>query len=178
MNSKGKVMSHIISKRNACVVVVFSIGLSAMAWVYAQQGQRHGPLTEQDYRDIQHLYARYNMAIDDGDAEGWVAVWTPDGDFNNFKGRDDLRRFARDYLNNRDGARRRHWINNLVITATQEGAHASNYFMILDVSVTPPAVASTGRNDDTFVRTPEGWRFKTRKTRRPDGQPLVISVPR
>ena len=161
-------------KRIALVASALAIGLGGITWVYAEQGTP-GSLTTQDYIDIQHLYARYNTAIDDGDAEGWVAVWTADGDFNNFKGRDELLRFARDYLDNRDGARRRHWINNLHIRATPEGAHASNYFMILDISVMPPAVVSTGRNDDTFVKTSQGWWFKTRMTRGVDGQLITIT---
>jgi hypothetical protein len=163
-----------MSHRAALVSVLLSLGLGGITWGYAQQSKRSAAFSNDDYIAIQHLYARYNEAIDNGDADGWAAVWTADGDFNGFKGRDGLLRFAHDYLNNRDGARRRHWINNLVIRPTAEGAQASNYFMILDVSVTPPAVASTGRNVDTFVKTADGWRFTTRKTYRPDGKSIDL----
>ena len=60
-------------------------------------------------------------------------------------------RFARHYLDNQDGASRRHWINNLAIAATPEGARATNYFMILDVSVTPPVVRKVSVN--TLINT-------------------------
>lgn len=152
-------------------------GLCAASWLYGQSLHQGRPVSSQDHVDIQHLYAQYNETIDNGDVEGWVGSWTPDGDFNGFKGQDELRLFARDYITNGDGARRRHWINNLVIHATPEGARATNYFMILDVSVTPPVVASTGRNVDTFMKTRQGWRFKTRTSFRPDGARLEIRRP-
>lgn len=166
-----------MSRRGTSVAVLLLIVLSGMAWVYAQQSKRSGLLTYEDHISIEHLYARYNETIDNGDIEGWVATWTPDGDFNGFKGRDGLLRFAKDYINNRDGTRRRHWLNNLVMRPTPEGAQVNNYFMILDVSVTPPVVASTGRNIDTFVKTAEGWRFKSRTTFRPDGNKLGLRQP-
>ena len=67
-------------------------------------------------------------------------------------------------------------INNLHITATPEGANAENYFMILDVSVTPPAVFSTGKNLDKFIRTPNGWMFKSRTSWSADGERIVIDI--
>ncbi len=45
-----------------------------------------GGLSAQDYFEIQQLYARYNNAIDSGDAEGWAATFTSDGVFNTFVG--------------------------------------------------------------------------------------------
>ena len=47
-------------------------------------------LSAQDYFEIQQLYARYNIAIDSGDAEGWAATFTPDGVFNTFSGHEAL----------------------------------------------------------------------------------------
>jgi hypothetical protein len=152
--------------------VLVVLALSAIAWVSAQHGQRQGLLTYEDRVGIEHLYAQYNETIDNGDIDGWIATWAPDADFNGYKGRDGLRRFATDYIRNRDGARRRHWLNNLVMHPMPDGARVTNSFMILDVSVTPPAVASTGRNIDTFAKTADGWRFKSRTTFRPDGSKL------
>ena len=152
---------------------IFTICLGGLTWIYAQKPAETSDLTTQDYIDIRHVYARYNDTIDDGDAEGWVAVWTDDGDFNGFKGKDELLRFAKHYIDHQDGALRRHWINNLHITETPEGANAENYFMILDVSVTPPAVFSTGKNLDTFIRTANGWMFKSRTTWSADGERIT-----
>lgn len=157
------------------VIAISSFGLGGISGASAQCCDEQ-PLATQDYIDIRHVYARYNNTIDDGDAEGWVAVWADDGDFNGFKGKDELLRFARHYLDNQDGALRRHWINNLEIVASPEGADAYNYFMILDVSVTPPAVAATGKNHDTFVRTPDGWQWKSRTSYSPDGKQLELAI--
>ena len=49
---------------------------------HAQDGKK-GSLTAQDYVEIQMLYAQYNHSIDTGDIEGYVALFTPDGSFNN-----------------------------------------------------------------------------------------------
>ena len=165
-----------MTKRHALAAAILaagSIGLGGFAWVHAQDG---GGLTTQDYIDIRHAYARYNNTIDEGDAEGWVATWTGDGNFNGFKGSAELLRFARHYLDNQDGALRRHWINNLEIEAAPGGASAWNYYMILDVSVAPPAVFSTGRNHDTFARTPDGWRFSSRTTYDSSGRQLRLAI--
>jgi len=92
-----------MTKRYALAVGILmagSIVLGGYAWLGAQGAG--GGLSTQDYIDIRHAYARYNNTIDDGDAEGWVAMWTDDGDFNGFRGRDELLRFARDYLDNGD----------------------------------------------------------------------------
>ena len=62
------------------------------------------------------------------------------------------------------------------VHAQAGGASAWNYFMILDVSVTPPAVAGTGRNHDTFVRTRDGWRFNSRTTYDINGRQLQLAI--
>lgn len=37
--------------------------------------------------------------------------------------------------------------------------------MLLDVGVRPPGIAATAKYTDTLVKTPQGWRFKTRATK-------------
>lgn len=161
--------------RTHTAFTALAIALAATVWT-AGQSATPSALTPQDHIDIRHTYARYNGTIDDGDAEGWVAVWTDDGDFNGFKGKDELRRFARHYLDHQDGALRRHWINNLEITGTTERATARNYFMILDTSVTPPVVFATGKNIDTFTKTADGWRFTSRTSFGADGTQLELTL--
>ena len=163
--------------KSKMLMMALAVCLTGVAWLHGQ-GTGVRSLTTQDHIDIRHVYAQYNETIDDGDAEGWVAVWTDGGDFNGFEGRDALMRFARHYLDNQDGARRRHWINNLHITPTPDGASATNYYMILDVSVTPPSVFSTGKNHDTFARTPHGWRFTSRTSYSADGEQLQLQITR
>ena len=132
-------------------------------------------LTTQDYIDIQQLYARYNHAIDGGDADGYAALFTPDGSFNANRGHDALVAFIR----NRNGANLRHWNTNLVITPTADGARGSVYLMFLDVSARPAKVGNAGKYEDTLVKTAQGWRFKTRVNRLegPDPAPGAVPAP-
>jgi len=141
------------------LAILLSVLVGGVSAVDAQEGGG-GSLTAQDYVDIQQLYARYNFAIDSGDIEAYVALYTPDGSFNTFTGQDGLRTF----MKNRNGGTRRHWNTNLVITPTPEGAKGAVYLMFLDVGMKPPAVTGAGKYEDALVRTPQGWRFKKRQT--------------
>jgi len=138
---------------------------------YAQEG-RQGSLTAQDYAEIQMLYARYNHSIDTGDIEGYVALFTPDGSFNNNSGHEGLRTF----MKNRNGGTRRHWNTNLLITPTPEGAKGAVYLMFVDVGMKPPAITSAGRYEDSLVKTAQGWRFKRRQNF-PDPPAAPASAP-
>jgi hypothetical protein len=140
--------------------------LAVLAIAGAAHAQSAGTLTAQDHADIQQLYARYNEAIDSGDAEGYAATFTADGIFNNnYKGKEGLLNFMQQWTTKMNGGSRRHWNTNLLITPTAEGATGSVYLMLLDVSQRPPVIASTAKYSDTLVKTPQGWRFKTRATR-------------
>ena len=141
--------------------VILGLAFIGMTVVNAQQTATK--LTTQDYNDIQQLYARYNLAIDTGNAEGWAATFTPDGVFNNTnKGHDALVQFIKDWREKRDGANRRHLNSNMVLTPTGDGANASIYLLLLNVGVRPATIATTGIYEDVLVRTPQGWRFKSR----------------
>jgi hypothetical protein len=129
------------------LAVVAGLAVIGMTVVHAQHNQ--ATLTTQDYIDIQQLYARYNLAIDTGDGEGWAATFTPDGVFNNTnKGHDALVQFIKDWRDKRDGANRRHLNSNMALTPTADGANGAIYLLLLNVGV--------------LVRTPQGWRFKSR----------------
>ena len=139
------------------------LGLAFIGMTIVNAQQNTAKLTTQDYNDIQQLYARYNLAIDTGNAEGWAATFTPDGVFNNTnKGHDALVQFIKDWREKRDGANRRHLNSNMVLTATADGANASIYLLLLNVGVRPATIATTGIYEDVLVRTPQGWRFKSR----------------
>lgn len=123
-------------------------------------------LTTQDYIDIEQLYATYNHAIDSADAEAWAATFTPDGTFNTrFTGKEGLMGFIKMWREKMNGANRRHWNSNLRITPSAEGANGTVMLMLLDVGTKPPSIASTGMYTDVLVKTPTGWRFKTRQVK-------------
>jgi uncharacterized protein (TIGR02246 family) len=120
--------------------------------------QTSAALTTRDYVEIQQLYARYVHALDRGDAEGYAALFTPDGAFNNNVGREALIAFVR----NRNAPTTRHINSSLVISADPEGAKGAVYNIFLDVGSNPPAITGASRYEDTLVKTREGWRFKKR----------------
>jgi hypothetical protein len=151
-----------MSKPTVLTILAVMLAVGAMTWVDAQQRKSSGSLTTQDYIDIQQLYARYNQTIDRRDAEGWAGTFVADGTFNNLTGHDALVGFIKERQG--DGGRRRHWNNNLLITGTPEGASASVYLLLYDTNVTPPVVVTSGRYEDTLVKTSQGWRFKKRTT--------------
>jgi hypothetical protein len=122
-------------------------------------------LSAQDYFEIQQLYARYNIAIDSGDAEGWAATFTPDGVFNTFSGHDALVGFIKTWREKLNGATRKHWNNNLQVSGNSKEASASTYLMLVDFSTKPPSILMSGSYTDSLVKTKEGWRFTKRMTK-------------
>jgi hypothetical protein len=152
-------------RKGYLVAVLLTLVAGGGVWTYAQSGSG-AALTTQDYIDIQQLYARYNWAIDAGDVEGYVALYTPDGSFNTFTGADGLRTF----MKNRQGGTRRHWNSNLVIAPSPGGASGKVYLILVDVGAKPPTNSSAARYEDQLVKTAGGWRFKKRQTS-PDPAP-------
>lgn len=140
------------------VLIPIMLALASVPRLFAADA-----ISPADYLAIQQLYATYNMAIDRGDAEGWAATFTPDGVFNKTnKGHDALVQFVKDWREKRNGDKRRHANTNLVLTPTPGGAKGSIYLLLLDTSARPVTIALTGVYDDELVKTPAGWKFKTR----------------
>jgi hypothetical protein len=137
------------------VFAITILGFTRIAWAEG--------LTTQDYIDIEQLYATYNHAIDSGDGEAWAATFTPDGTFNKFAGHDQLVGFIQTWKEKMNGGARRHWNTNLRIVPSKEGASASVFLMLVDV--TTKGIVATGMYTDTLVKTASGWRFKTRQTK-------------
>jgi len=118
-----------------------------------------------DYVEIQQLYARYNVAIDSGDGEGWAATFIPEGVFNTFNGHDALVGFIKTWRERMNGGNMRHWNSNLVITPAPGGATGTVYLLLVNVGVRPPVIAQAATYQDELVKTAQGWRFKKRTTK-------------
>jgi hypothetical protein len=131
-------------------------------------------LSAQDYVEIQQLYARYNVAIDTGDAEAYAATFTPDGVFNSFSGHDALVGFVKAWRERLNGASRPHWNTNLLISGDGKNATGSVYLMLLDVSTKPVSIAAVATYTDSLVKTSSGWRF-TKRTTHSDGAAAAAS---
>src|SRR5271170_3142703 len=137
-------------------------------------------LSAQDNIEIQQLYARYNIAIDSGDAEGWAATFTPDGVFNTFAGHDALVGFIKTWREKLGGATRKHWNNNLQITGNSKEASATVYLMLVDFSTKPPSILMSSSYTDSLVKTKDGWRFTKRMTKSdvtPTAPPAAAAAP-
>jgi hypothetical protein len=115
-------------------------------------------LSADDYAEILQLYFKYPLALDSGDAEGYAALFTQDGSFGNSVGRAALIAFVK----NRKPSTVRHAPLTPTITATTTGASGTVLNLFIDVGQTPPVVTRASMYTDTLVKTPEGWRFKTR----------------
>jgi len=151
----------------------------AAAALFAGPAWAADTLTAQDNFEIQQLYARYNNAIDGGDAEGWAATFTPDGVFNTFSGHDALVGFIKLWREKLNGATRKHWNNNLQITGDSKQASATVYLMLVDFTTKPPSILSTGMYTDSLVKTKDGWRFTKRMTKgdAPPAAPAAAAAP-
>lgn len=80
------------------------------------------PVSTADQLEIQELVSRYNVAIDRGDVDGWLACFTEDGAFEGVAGRYEggaARRAFAEALTTSDewaGFRpMRHWTTNFLI---------------------------------------------------------------
>lgn len=155
----------------AALVMVLGVGQSAPLMA--------ADLTAADYTQIQQLYARYNSTIDKGDADGWADTFVADGVFaGNFKGRDALKGFVNTWRTNpaMNGAARRHFSADLVITPSAEGATASVSTILVDLSTQPASIAGYVSYSDVLVKTPQGWRFKSRAIE-PQTAPAAAAKP-
>jgi len=139
------------------------------------------PLTPDDYAAIQQLDSRYAFAIETCTRGGYdyADLYVPDGEFGVAAdwGRHPARTTkGRDALANADGGGPggcrdpktfvgyglTHLIVNTVITPTAEGATSKEVLLVLGVGGDPTTIESQGGYESTYVRTPAGWRYKTR----------------
>ena len=161
----------------AVLMTVLAIGAAESLSARAQQKVAGGTLTAGDYVEIQQLVARYSYAVDTHADNGYAYadLFAPDGVFGTTKGREALAELARTTQKDRGGpSYTRHYLTNVIVFPTPEGARGSQYLMAIDVSEggKPSSVVHGGRYDDLYVKTPAGWRFKSRQL-----HPAKIGVP-
>jgi actinorhodin biosynthesis protein ActVIA len=138
------------------------------AWALRAQTSKPASLTAADYLEIQQLVARYPYAVDmhGGDGSAYAALFTPDGTFGmQAKGTAQLAELAAKTNKDRSGpAYTRHFVTNVVIKPSPEGATGRSYLVAIDISENgkPTTMVHGGHYDDVYVKTPQGWRFKSR----------------
>jgi hypothetical protein len=161
----------------ALVALGLVIVTGATSLARAQQKVTGGTLTAADYIEIQQLVARYGYAVDTHADNGYAYadLFTTDGVFGKTQGREALAELARSTQKDRGGpAYTRHFLTNVIVYPTAEGARGSQYLMAIDVSEggKPSSLVHGGRYDDVYVKTAAGWRFKSRQL-----HPARIGVP-
>ena len=140
-----------------------------------------GALTALDYQEITQLINRYAYGIDTCANNGYdyANVFTADGTFTDrnsdagFAAGGRVLAQGRDALATLVGGGSRgcetklvwtdwsHLMLNHEITPTAEGAKGRVYLVQLGMTG-PGSVARHGGYEDVYVRTPEGWRIKSR----------------
>jgi hypothetical protein len=124
-----------------------------------------GAFTSEDYVEIQQLVARYAFALDTADGNGYTYadLFAADGTFNDTKGREALAALPR-------GPRRgslhvRNYGAPAIIQPTADGATGIQYAQAMDFepSGRSGVLDHFGHYEDVYVRTPQGWRFKSRR---------------
>ena len=163
------------------IIVAATLALS-VASASAQSGG-FLPLTPMDRIEIQQLIARYAYALDTGGRNGYdyADLFAADGVFvgmnqgatgRSYRGRDTLAALARGGSRNPNYVS--HFITNVVLEATADGARGTEYAIIGDFGAngsTNGTWTHGGRYEDTYVKTPAGWRFKTRVFYASEGGP-------
>jgi hypothetical protein len=149
------------------MIIVALLAIPA-GWALRAQTPRRTTLAAGDYIEIQQLVARYPYAVDmhGGDGSAYAALFTPDGSFGTqAKGTAQLAELAAKTNPDRSGpAFTRHFVTNVVIKPSPEGATGRSYLVALDIfeGGTPTTILHGGHYDDVYVKTPQGWRIKSR----------------
>jgi uncharacterized protein (TIGR02246 family) len=126
-----------------------------------------------DYEEIRQLLARYNMAIDGGDAAGWAACFTKDGTFESsglpdghpfagrFEGSAALTAFAAKSFEMTKG-RGRHWNNSVAIEGDGETATMRCYLLAFTAGAPGTMSGVSGIYEDRLVKRDGRWLFAER----------------
>lgn len=163
------------------LIVALSLGLATVI-PGAAQGQSTFQLTPQDYIDIQNLVNGYPSKIDgctnsgydyadqyvDDAVFGVSSAWGDPG-YTWYRGREELAEAAgggkAGCAPRPPGPPQHHHIaTSQVTTPTAEGAHGRSTLLSLGsgTAENPPKIEWQGGYEDTYVKTPQGWRFKSR----------------
>lgn len=130
--------------------------------------------TAADRQQITELFARYYTAVDEHDADAFVALWAEDGVFDSgylhFEGREQLHAF----IANHD-VQTRHFVSNVFIDLDGDQARAHSYMLVVP-SVGKAEVTATAHCVSELRKSDGRWRL-TRHTYRADPSFTPPEVP-
>ena len=147
--------------------LVLTAALVSATWIYAQPRQSSATLSAQDYVEIQQLYGYYTRDVDPGSEQNAAWLYSPDGTFE-FRGQKQTGQKALQEFY--EGVRKRqafgirHLNSNFLLLPTKDGARGTAYMVQIERREPSKPIAATlfGVYHDTFVKTADGWRFKSR----------------
>ena len=164
------------------LAMMAGLALAPTAAVAQASRPAAGGLSTQDYIDIQQLASRYAFLIDTctNGGQDFADLFTPDGEFSvsqewgvagarKTKGRAALIDAAGG--DGKGGCRDpkslmgygiSHIVANHVITPSADGASGKSYLLAIGVGGDPTKIERQGGYEDVYVKTPAGWRFKSR----------------
>ena len=123
-------------------------------------------VTTEDRSAILDLLARYCWLVDEGDADGWTALWTKDGKFTGvpqpLEGHDQLRQMPPGFYAMGDG-KLRHVFTNIVVDGgkTADEATAKGYMTVYDLRPgNNGKIMVFIRSNYTLARQGGGWKIK------------------
>ena len=147
----------------AAVAAVLGAG-----FIYSQDDAgAAGTLSGADIAEIQQLYARYNQGLDFKDKELFLSAFAADAVYTTgggevYEGTAGLTEWVTPLLENTGGGAVTHNNTSILITPTADGARGRGYWMLMNVAEREPVPIFSGYYTDTFVKTADGWRIKTR----------------
>ena len=155
-------------RRIESLTAVALVGLLVVAgWMYTRT-EAAATLTAEDRAEITQLYATMYQGSDFRDADLWLSAFAEDGVFifptgDRVEGHEALMGWRKQSFGGETGdSKRRHHVPNIrILQAPDGGATASAYWIELDVAATPAAIKNTGTAEDIFVKTADGWKFKS-----------------
>ena len=167
-----------MGNRTAFTTFVFLCAAISSGAQAQSSASKPGELTAQDYIEIQQLIAKYARAIDTCSNNGYdyADLYTADGAFiPSFEGKQLAPIVGREKLAAVSGGGTnncknvgwivqgvRHLYANHVITPSPEGATGVVDMLMIGLGGDPNKIEYDGYYEDTYVRTPQGWRFKQR----------------
>ena len=138
------------------------------------ENNKQSPLQPGDHGLIADVVHRYAWALDTGDADAFARCFTADGELlwdafdapYQWKGADELRRFAAFLRDLPTTAGRQHHVSNLVIDAEGGAVRGRSYVAVMvRQGAAPYPLTVLGWYEDIYRRTDAGWRIARRVIR-------------
>ena len=164
-------------KKLVAGVVLGAVTFTAGAVFTASKSDDEVLRQTRDRQQIEELMWRYARALDTGDADGYAALYTTDGQFssgaNATKGRDALKKMIAGARQPQPGAQPvaprppmyHTTANHQIVFTDKDHARIDAYHITMVAGAgreTPPRVAGVGRSIDELERVNGQWLIKSR----------------